>query len=143
VQTFFCYNLQNRGGHGCEPDSAGGLPGCQGKAPSWQLGSRVSQGWLTSGDFLRSSERFFIHDVRHFGRVTVVIAFENVDQSLYAAASHAFVWIDIQTCNLRPAGEMMEQSATIGDLGIKQWRIGRERLCFEYIERCARNDSFF
>jgi len=88
-------------------------------------------------------ERFFIHDVRHFCRIAAVVAFENVDESLYAAARHAFAWIDIQTCNLRTAGKMMEQAATIRDFRIKQWRLGRERLFLEYIEHCARNDFFF
>jgi hypothetical protein len=60
-------------------------------------------------------ERFFVHDVRHLCRIAAVVAFENVDESLYAAAGHAFVWVDIQTCNLRAAGEMMEQAATISD----------------------------
>src|SRR6266699_4839994 len=88
-------------------------------------------------------ERFFVHDVRHLRRIAAVVAFENVDESLHTPPSHAFVWIDIQTCNLRAAGKMMEQTATIRDFRIKQWRLGRERLFLEYIERCARNDFSF
>ncbi len=88
-------------------------------------------------------KRFFVHDVRHFCRIAAVVAFENVDESLHATARHAFVWIDIQTSDLPAAGEMMEDAATISDFGIKQWRIGRQRLFLEYIERCARNDFFF
>ena len=88
-------------------------------------------------------ERFFVHDVRHLCRIAAVVAFENVDESLYTAARHAFVWIDIQTRNLRAAGEMMEKAATISDFRIEQGRIGRERLFLEHVERCARNDSFF
>jgi len=88
-------------------------------------------------------ERFFVHDVRHFCRIAAVVAFKNVDESLHATTCHAFVWIDIQTSNLRAAGKMMEQAATIGDLRIKQGRIGRQRFFLEYIERCARDDLFF
>ena len=88
-------------------------------------------------------KRFFIHDVRHFCGITAIIAFEDIDESLYAAAGHTFFWIDIQTSDLRAAGEMMEEAATISDFGIKQWRIGRERLFLEYIERCARDHLFF
>jgi len=75
--------------------------------------------------------------------IAAVVAFENVDQSLHTPPGHAFVWVDIQACNLRAAGEMMEQAATISDFRIEQGRIGRERLFLEHVERCARNDFFF
>jgi len=88
-------------------------------------------------------KRFFVHDVRHFCRITAVVAFENVDESLYAAARHAFGWIDIQASDLPAAGEMIKEPATISDFRIKQWRIGWQRFFLEHIERCARDDLFF
>src|SRR4249920_840727 len=86
---------------------------------------------------------FFVYDVWHLCRIAAIVAFENVDQSLHTPAGHAFVRINIQTCDLRAAGEMMEEAATISDFRIEQWRIWRQRLFLEYIERCARNDFFF
>src|SRR5437667_8278060 len=88
-------------------------------------------------------ERFLIHHVRHFRRIAAVVTFEDVDKSLDAAASHAFVWIDIEAGDLRTAGKMMEHAAAIGDLGIEQRRIGRERFLFENVERRAGDNSFF
>src|SRR5436305_9036118 len=88
-------------------------------------------------------KRFFVHDVRHFCGIAAIVAFENVDESLYTAARHAFVRIDIQTSDLPTAGKMMEETTTISDFRIKQGRIGRQRLFLEYIERGARNDLLF
>jgi hypothetical protein len=100
-------------------------------------------GPLITRDPLLSLKCFFVNDVRHFRRIAAVVALENVDESPHAAPCHAFFWIDVETRNLTAAGEMMEQAATISDFWIKQWGIGRERLFFEYIERCARDDFFF
>src|SRR5262245_52087805 len=86
---------------------------------------------------------FFVHDVRHLCRIAAVVAFENVDQSLHTPSRHAFVWIDIKTRDLRTAGEMMEDAATVRNFQIKQGRIRWERLFFEHVERSARNDPFF
>jgi hypothetical protein len=37
----------------------------------------------------------------------------------------------------------MEETAAVGDLGIEQRRIGRQRLFLKNVERCARDDFFF
>jgi hypothetical protein len=44
---------------------------------------------------LLARERFFVHDVWHLCRVSAVISFEHVNQSLHRAPGHAFVRIDI------------------------------------------------
>src|SRR5215470_17758834 len=69
----------------------------------------------------RSLKRFLVHHVWHLGRIAAVVAFENVDESLHTASSHAFIWIDIETRDLRATGEMMEEAATVNDVRIKQW----------------------
>src|SRR6266542_966487 len=39
-------------------------------------------------------KRFLVHDVRHFGRVAAVVAFQHIDQSLDSASCHTFIGID-------------------------------------------------
>jgi hypothetical protein len=63
------------------------------------------------------SERFLIYYIRHLRWVTAVVAFEHIDQPLDAAASHAFVGIDIKACDAGAAGEVMKHAAAIGDFG--------------------------
>ncbi len=57
---------------------------------------------------ISSSERFFIHHVRHSAGIAAVFSFEDIDESLDTAPSHAFIGVDIQTCDLCSAGKMME-----------------------------------
>src|SRR5215469_12677508 len=90
-----------------------------------------------------SWKRFFVHNVRHFCRITAVVALENIDESLHAAACHALFWIDVETRNLPATGEMMKHTAAVRDLRIKKWRIRREGLFLKYIERCASNSFLF
>jgi len=51
-------------------------------------------------------ERFLIHDVRHLGDVAAVVPFQYVDQSLHAAARHAFIGIGGQAGDAGGAGKV-------------------------------------
>src|SRR5919106_4671274 len=78
---------------------------------------------------------FLVHNVWHFRQVAAVVLFQHVDQTLDSAPSHAFVRIDGKPCDLRATGEMMEQPCAVGDFGIEERRIRRQRLFFKDVER--------
>ena len=80
------------------------------------------------------SERLLIYDIGHLRDVAAVVGFEDVDQSLDAAASHAFVRIGREAGDAGSAGEMRHESAAIGNRGIAQRRIGGEGFFFVDIE---------
>ena len=79
------------------------------------------------------NKRFLIHHVWHFRWIAAVVTFEDVDKSLNAAASHAFIGIDREARDSCATGKMMEHATAICDFKIKQWRIRRQRFLLEHI----------
>ena len=60
-----------------------------------------------------SAECFFIHYIRHLCDVAAVVAFEDIDQPLHTASSHALVGISREARNARGTGKMRQQTAAI------------------------------
>ena len=79
-------------------------------------------------------ERFLVHHVRHFRNLAAVVCFEHVDQALNAAPRHAFVGIGGEPRDARGAGKVWNQAAAIGNGGVAQRRIGRQRFLLVYVE---------
>src|ERR1035438_4067259 len=68
-----------------------------------------TQSHLYLSNFNLPLECFFIYYVRHLGRVAAVVPFQHIDESLNAAARHAFIWIGRQAGDARRAREMRQQ----------------------------------
>ena len=88
------------------------------------------------------SERLFVYYIGHFGEIAAIVGFEHVDQSLNAAAGHAFVGIGGEAGDARGAGKVRHKAAAVGNGGIAQRRVGRQRFLFVDIEGGAGDPVF-
>ena len=65
-------------------------------------------------------EGFFINDIGHLREIAVVVFFQHVDQALYAASRHTFIWVGGKACDARRAGKVRHKAAAVRDDRVAQ-----------------------
>src|SRR5215472_13581584 len=95
--------------------------------------------WVKKMTLRLQSKDFFVHDIGHFADVAAVISFEDVDESLDAATSHALVGIGREPGDATRAGKVRHKAAAVFDGGIAQRRIFGQRLFLVDIKSGTRN----
>ncbi len=53
-------------------------------------------------------EGFFVDDVRHLADISAIVLFQNVNQTLHAAARHPFIRIGRKTRDSASAGKVVD-----------------------------------